>query len=916
MRTKSAQVDAIIANPSHGARVLVTLFESGGAALVTLGDAAGAPWDGPDGLADPVHEVEIEHSVDSYRTARVRLQRQQGLYSFAPLAIGGNPLYIIAGEPNVDIARRILVECELTLPDIGSVAATRITIFDGYIDEVAWPDDVMELVCTDKFARLRDTWIEAERAYGLAQGVNATKGCLVWRHDLPALALNELVVPSEKRQNGHFYKVTAVSGAQLVTEPTWPTGGGSTVVSGGVTFTEAGATSPTTGVAIETLIQQVLNDNGLGSLVTLQTPVSPGWNVKPYLQQRESVAEALQAMVDQLGWWLRFEWSSSLNRYELHLVQPDRTSSTVHKTVLVDDEVECTELGVAVWEIRNVVRVIYGDSSSLDPSGNPVRITREVSDSASIAKYGRRFMEVVEDDASNIDTASEADRMANAILADLKDPQIALSNSFPVDPYLELGDRITVQNDNLRFTTSQTLAVQSLKHTFRGESARTSVALRGAPAARFNGWLAIDASSRQGNTHQQTLLNASGSAGTNTATVGGQRFTSSDTRLKNAWGQAEELHISATPGFTPSSSTLASSSETNAHEVANLVPGKTYYAKRVGITKNADRIVRGEPSEEFSFTAGRAKTGHYDSRSTQSHLPLNGNFEHASDDLAAAPFDHWAVVTRPAEATEVWGSSGSVFHGNDASKGNYVELRAHASKRGNIVSSAFEVRRGVRALNIYLSIMRTGSSASSGKDLIVDVNLYADSALTTLVRSDSIFLSGSASGDFPSLNTWYDKPIDYGFGYGALATNANFMTIGLRRGTTGDSSFAWRIGDVYAQEADFFRARIECEGPFTVASTVGFGSGWSDYGGVTATAAYFKDAFGIVHLRGNVQRTSGTGLLIFTLPAGYRPTDYEFFTVQATSAYGDVEIRPDGQVRLGTGTPTYISLSGITFRAA
>jgi hypothetical protein len=152
------------------------------------------------------------------------------------------------------------------------------------------PDDEMELVCTDKFARLRDTWIETERVYGYAQGVNATKGCLVWRYDMAALALNELVVPSEKKFNGRFYRVSAVSGPQSAVEPVWPTGGCSTVVSGGVTFTESGAVSDSTGTAT---FQRTLRaaPNSTGGVASGATPLPSGPRQCPHCSRSAAIPE-------------------------------------------------------------------------------------------------------------------------------------------------------------------------------------------------------------------------------------------------------------------------------------------------------------------------------------------------------------------------------------------------------------------------------------------------------------------------------------------------------------------------------------------------------------------------------------------------------------------------------------------------
>jgi len=894
MRTKSAQASAVLNNPSHSARAIVTTYSSAGSSNGTL--------------SDELLEVEIEQSIDGFRTARVSLQRQQGAYSFAPLVTTGNPFY--GSEPRISIGRRILIEAELILPDISNTpSGLKETIFDGYIDEVSWPDDEMQLVCTDKSAKLRDTWIEYERVYGYAQGAYATKGVYVWRYDLQTLSSGDLVVPSEARANGHFYRVTT-TGTGTAAEPTWPTGSGATVSWGSVVFTESGSVNET-GTAIETIIQQVLNDNGLGSLVTLQTPVSPSWNVKPYIQQRQSVMDAIRTMVDQLGWWVRFEWSSGLGRYELTLKEPARTSSTVHKSINAAEEIDCQELSIDVWSIRNVVRVIYGSVGSRSPTGSPVRVTVEVSDSTSITKYGRRFMEIAEGDSSNIDTLTEAQRMANAALADLKDPTAGLSVSFPCDFYLELGDRLTLPADGLRSTSNITLAVESLRHSFGESGATTSVTLRGTPAAMRDGWLAKDGLVKAEDVHQVSLFNSTSIDAINISeVVGGMKLEVNTDKLQGSLNQGIEFHVSDVASFSPGLATLMAAGESNSVVVPNLVPGKTYYFQAVPFSRNASRIVRGSPSAEQSFVAGRAKSGHYDSTSTQSHLPLNGNFEHATDSLTTAPPDHWKVSTLPSETAEAWGSGGSVYYGTDTGKGRYIRLRESATQRGRLISNPFEVRRGIRSFNIYASIRRNGSSAASGKDLIVDIFGFSDAALTTQIINYSVYLSGSATGPYPSLATWYDVVIDFGTGYGTIPTNVNFLQLVLRRGTAGDSSFSWDVGDIYVQEADFYRATIDQVPWYPVT----FGTGWANYDAVNFQCEYLKDSMGFVHLRGLAQRTSGSGATITTLPSGCRPLDTHHTIALSAGAACEVDIDASGNVVLYGGTPTdYVSLDNVVF---
>lgn len=87
---------------------------------------------------------------------------------------------------------------------------------------------------------------------------------------------------------------------------------------------------------------------------------------------------------------------------------------------------------------------------------------------------------------------------------------------------------------------------------------------------------------------------------------------------------------------------------------------------------------------------------------------------------------------------------------------------------------------------------------------------------------------------------------------------------------------------------------------------------WANYGGTYAPAGYMREG-GWVSLKGFVK--SGTGL-VFTLPPGYRPDDFEVFTTDGNGAYARVVVEDDGDVRLtvGSGT-TDLSLSNIRFKA-
>ena len=94
-------------------------------------------------------------------------------------------------------------------------------------------------------------------------------------------------------------------------------------------------------------------------------------------------------------------------------------------------------------------------------------------------------------------------------------------------------------------------------------------------------------------------------------------------------------------------------------------------------------------------------------------------------------------------------------------------------------------------------------------------------------------------------------------------------------------------------------------------------NGWINFGSGYETAGYYKDEFGVVHLKGLIRTgTTTAGTILFTLPVGYRPTLSTFF-VNANSARLEstqISIESNGNV-LGYGlNATWTSLEQISFK--
>jgi hypothetical protein len=94
---------------------------------------------------------------------------------------------------------------------------------------------------------------------------------------------------------------------------------------------------------------------------------------------------------------------------------------------------------------------------------------------------------------------------------------------------------------------------------------------------------------------------------------------------------------------------------------------------------------------------------------------------------------------------------------------------------------------------------------------------------------------------------------------------------------------------------------------------------WTNYSETYSQAGYFKDSFGIVHLRGFVKGgpigTDRPAESIFTLPSAYRPSRILYFVSVSSNALAVIRITGAGDVNCIYGDNAWLSLDGITFRA-
>lgn len=93
-----------------------------------------------------------------------------------------------------------------------------------------------------------------------------------------------------------------------------------------------------------------------------------------------------------------------------------------------------------------------------------------------------------------------------------------------------------------------------------------------------------------------------------------------------------------------------------------------------------------------------------------------------------------------------------------------------------------------------------------------------------------------------------------------------------------------------------------------------FQNSWVPYGAPFAAPAFWRNASGMVCLRG-LAKNGTIGTTIFTLPIGFRPAAQLLFANYAGGAIGRLDVGSDGTVQAVSGSNAYFQLDGITFRA-
>lgn len=258
------------------------------------------------------------------------------------------------------------------------------------------------------------------------------------------------------------------------------------------------------GVAVETVMQQILNDNGFSS-ITLYTPVSPGFNItsthdEPTIVGKQPLLNALRLFADFIGWLVRYKWDSGTSQWRLTFYSPNRSVSTPDYSFDKDDYYSIQRNEINLSNIRNEIEITYTDIT------DGLRKTEVRADTVSIARYGLRHMELHEDASRGIDLQSEAITLGDRILADLKDPDLYHSVNMPPFWAIEIGDYYEFKANGKHYDTDQNFAVRSWQASYNKDGPTLLINTEGKPSSGPIHWLKKEA--RPGIIHPADFLGA------------------------------------------------------------------------------------------------------------------------------------------------------------------------------------------------------------------------------------------------------------------------------------------------------------------------------------------------------------------------------------------------------------------------
>lgn len=237
------------------------------------------------------------------------------------------------------------------------------------------------------------------------------------------------------------------------------------------------------GVAIETVMQQLLDDNLGSGAYTLNVVGTPSTSIYTYTQKRMKLSEALIDLANVNGWHLRFAYDQSSSSWLPTLEEPPRSKTTPDYTFTTVGYFDVPELAIDPSGIVNTVTVQYDASNAVTGS-----------DSTSVSNWGALEIWIDATQDPQFTDSSSAQALADVIVADRANPLTVMTVTGRLFPFAEIWDLYRFPADSILYSSNQDLAVSRVVHRIPerslrgGEAPTTTLYLQGSPSGGVDRW--------------------------------------------------------------------------------------------------------------------------------------------------------------------------------------------------------------------------------------------------------------------------------------------------------------------------------------------------------------------------------------------------------------------------------------------
>jgi hypothetical protein len=222
----------------------------------------------------------------------------------------------------------------------------------------------------------------------------------------------------------------------------------------------------TLGNVVQDMITEFLPSAGITvSVASGSGQVAVGTPSQPYTAKDTNLWDACQTLVDAFNHELMFFEDGTLllrkTEKDLHTVTPVATFS--------ENDLVSNSFGMSDADVRNHIMLRV---QGLDPI--------EVKNEDSIARYGRRYMEIRRAMANIITTKEQAHDFVNGLLKEMSWLAPTSDLELPLFPTIQIGDIITVSNTKLGIDpTFDIFRVVGIQESFSATKKRTTMNLKG-----------------------------------------------------------------------------------------------------------------------------------------------------------------------------------------------------------------------------------------------------------------------------------------------------------------------------------------------------------------------------------------------------------------------------------------------------